>query len=206
MVPRHLLDDRTRRVALITMLLMGSSIAAYVYFISLYLQLVLAIGPLLTGLALVPATATVMVTSMLLARRLVGRLGVRLTLVIGLAFIAAGMLCFTQLNASGSYLVNVLPGVLLTSFGMGLALPAISVAVTAGVDPSEQGSAGALMVSAQQIGAAAGLALLATVAAAGAQAPGGSTVAGYQLAFDVLVVIVLVALAGVLLLLRSKRA
>jgi MFS family permease len=63
-----------------------------------------------------------------------------------------------------------------------LALPAASIAITSGVQASEQGLAGALFTTSQQTGASVGLAILATAAAATA-GHGGSLVAGYRLSF-----------------------
>jgi hypothetical protein len=78
--------------------------------------------------------------------------------------------------------VDVLGGILFTAAGVGLALPALSVAVTAGVAPHRRGVAGALFVAGQQIGGAIGVAVLVGISAAGTAA-GGSLVAGYGLAF-----------------------
>ncbi len=50
----------------------------------------------------------------------------------------------------------MLPGVMLTAFGLGIAFPTVSIAVTAGIPARQQGVAGGLFVTAQQIGAAAG--------------------------------------------------
>jgi hypothetical protein len=56
------------------------------------------------------------------------------------------------------------PRILLTALSIGLALPAASVAITAGVQGRDQGIAGALFTTGQQAGAAIGLAVLATAA------------------------------------------
>ena len=63
MVPLQVLADPARRAALSMMLLLGAVVAGYVYVTSLYLQDVLGFSPLQTGLALIPATGTVMVTA-----------------------------------------------------------------------------------------------------------------------------------------------
>jgi MFS family permease len=85
---------------------------------------------------------------------------------------------------------------LLTSLGIGLALPAASIAITAGVRGRDQGLAVALFTTGQQTGAAVGLAILATVAAARTAHASGSLVAGYRLSF--LIATVLALLAGIL--------
>jgi len=197
MVPLSVLADPTRRIALIVMLIMGAVVAGYVYFTSLYLQKVLHFSAILTGLALIPATATVMVVSILLTRRLLARFGTRSLLLAGLLSVGAGQLWLSQIDVSGTYAVNVLGGLLFTAFGMGLVFPTASVAVTAGMAPSERGLAGGLFATAQQVGQAVGLAALATIAAARTVNAHGSLVSGYQLSFLVSVGIVAVAFAAV---------
>ena len=197
MVPLSVLADPTRRIALIVMLIMGAVVAGYVYFTSLYLQKVLHFNAILTGLALIPATATVMVVSILLTRRLLARFGTRSLLLAGLLSVGAGQLWLSQIDVSGTYAVNVLGGLLFTAFGMGLVFPTASVAVTAGMAPSERGLAGGLFATAQQVGQAVGLAALATIAAARTVNAHGSLVSGYQLSFLVSVGIVAVAFAAV---------
>ena len=108
---------------------MGAVLAGYLYFTSLYLQTVLHYSAVLTGVALVPATVTVMVVSMLGVRRWLPRLGVRAMLLLGLLSIGMGQLWLSHISAGGGYLVDVLPGVLLTAVGVGIGYPTASVAV-----------------------------------------------------------------------------
>ena len=88
---------------------------------------------------------------------------------------------------TSSPLVNVLPGLLLTSFGMGLLFPTAAVLATAGVAPGDRGLAGGLLAASQQAGMAVGLAVLATVAAARTRAAAGPSaaalVSGYRLSY-----------------------
>jgi MFS family permease len=128
----------------------------------------------------------------------------------GLVSVGLGQVWLAQLSVSGSYAVNVLPGVLLTSLGMGLLFPTIAVTVTAGVEPGDRGLAGGLLAASQQVGMAVGLAVLATVAAARSHAVSGpaavALVSGYRLSFWVAAGVAACALAVVLLLLRANRA
>jgi MFS family permease len=209
MVPVRVLADRARRVALGAMFLVASVVVGYVYFITLYMQRVLGFSPLQAGLGLLPATLTVLVTSTWLARRLAARFGARLVLAAALVSIGLGQAWLTQLSVSGSYPVSVLPGILLTSFGMGLLFPTAAVLATAGVAAGDRGLAGGLLAAAQQVGMAVGLAVLATVAAARTRAAPGpaaaALVSGYRLSYLVAVAIVACALAGVMLLLPAHR-
>lgn len=183
MMPRSIFSQATRRAAAVSMVLMGAIVAGYVYFVSLYLQRVAGFTPIATGLALVPSTLTVVLTSTFLARRLLARYGVKALLLAGLASIAGGQIWLAEISTAASFTVAVLPGLVLTAFGMGLAFPTASVAITSGVAEGDQGLAGALFTTSQQTGAAIGLAVLATLAAARTVAEHGSLVAGYRLSF-----------------------
>jgi EmrB/QacA subfamily drug resistance transporter len=203
MVPFSYFSSRMHRASVGTMFLMGAVIAAYVYFISLYMQRVLGTSALLTGIALIPATATVVLTTTFVTRRLLDRLGTKRLLLIGLAVMIVGQVWFFFIRDNGSYLLNVLPGLLLTSLGMGLSLPTIAIGATTGVKHNEQGLAGGLLTSSQQVGSAVGLALLATTAAARTEAT-GSLAAGYSLSFLVGTGILLVAMERVAALLNQR--
>lgn len=192
MVPFSYFSSRTHRASVGAMFLMGAVIAAYVYFISLYMQRVLGASALLTGLALIPATATVVLTTTFVTRRLLDLLGIKRLLLIGLTWMIIGQVWLSFVRGDGSYLLNVLPGLLLTSLGMALALPTVSIGATTGVDRNAQGLAGGLLTSSQQIGSAVGLALLATISVARTGTT-GSLAAGYSLSFLVATGILLIA-------------
>ena len=117
---------------------------------------------------------------------------------------ALGQLWLTQMATSGSYFETILPGMIVNAFGMGLALPTASIALTDGIPPEEQGVVGAVFVTSQQVGAAVGLALLATIAAGVTQANGASVAAGYGVAVAVSTCLAVVAIAIVLLRCRSR--
>jgi EmrB/QacA subfamily drug resistance transporter len=183
MLPLALFSARTRRGAVGAMVLMGAITASYVYFISLYLQRVEGFSPVATGLLLVPSTVTVMFTSTFVTRRLLARIGVKWVLLSGLASMTAGQFWLAHIAAGASYAGSVLPAQILTAFGLGLAFPTASVAITSGVERRDQGVAGALFVTGQQTGAAIGLAVLVTIAATRTAHAHHSLVAGYRLSF-----------------------
>ena len=201
MVPVRVLAGPARRAALGAMFLVASVVVGYVYFVALYMQRVLHFSALRAGLGLLPATLTIMVMSTWVARRLAARFGRGPAR--GRAGVdRAGQLSLAQLSASGSYPVNVLPGILLTAFGMGLLFPTIAIVVTAG--SSRRAGPGRRAVRRGPAGRlAVGLAVLATVAAARTRAATGpaavALVSGYRLSFWVGVGIVACALALVLL-------
>jgi predicted MFS family arabinose efflux permease len=204
MLPLPILAEPARRAAIAAMLLIGAILAGYVYFASLYLQKVLGFSPVATGLALVPSTVTVVLVSTLGTRRLLARFSIKAVLLAGLACIAAGQLWLAQITAGASYPAAVLPGLVLTAAGVGLALPTASIAITSGVQASQQGLAGALFTTSQQTGAAVGLAILATAAAAATGSHSGSLVDGYRLSFLIATSLAVLAAIIVALQLSSK--
>ena len=124
----------------------------------------------------------------------------------GLTITGLGQVWLSTISSAGSYQLNVLGGILLTAFGMGLVFPTISVAVTSGVGPGERGMAGGLYVTAQQVGLAVGLAALATIAAAQSNAHHGSLAIGYQTAFRVSIGLSVVAVLIVAIQMRGRTA
>jgi EmrB/QacA subfamily drug resistance transporter len=208
MVPLPVLADKSRRVALGVMFAVCAVIVGYVYFVTLYMQKVLHFSALQAGLGLLPATLTVMVAATLLARRLLARFGAMPVFVTALVSVGLGQVWLSMLSASGSYTVNVLPGVVATAFGMGLLFPTAAGLATAGVSAGDRGLAGGLFAAAQQVGMALGLAVLATIAAARTRSADGLTasaalVSGYHVAYLVAAGIVAGALIATLIFLRT---
>jgi MFS family permease len=195
MLPLSIFASATRRAGVAAMLLTGAIVAAYVYFISLFLQRVKHFTPIETGLALVPSTATVVLTSTVVSRRALARFGIKPVLILGLSSIAVGQLWLSRIAPGTGYALAVLPGLVLTAFGVGLTFPAASVAITSGVDRRDQGLAGGLFVSAQQTGSAVGLAALAAIAASHTAHTPDLPTAGYRLSFLLATGLALLALA-----------
>jgi EmrB/QacA subfamily drug resistance transporter len=204
MLPLAIFSAPSRRAAVAAMVMIGAVLAGYVYFVSLYLQRVHHFSPVSTGLGLLPSTVTVVLMSTLGTRRLLARWSARWVLLAGLACLGAGQLWLAQISAHATYLGVVLPGLILTSLGIGLALPTASIAITSGVRREDQGLAGALFTTSQQTGAAIGLAVLATAAAARTAQAAGSLVAGYRLSFLISAGLMVAAAAIVAVQLRPR--
>ena len=85
-----------------------------------------------------PATA-VMPTATQLTRPILTRFGVRTILLTGPSITGLGQVWLHTISNTGSYQVNVLGGIMLAAFGMGLTFPTISVAVTAGIGAGKRG-------------------------------------------------------------------
>ena len=139
------------------MFLAMSGMFAMFFFNTLYIQQVLGYGPLEAGLAFLPFTAGIMVSAWL-ASQFAPRIGVRPVAAVGMLVAAAGMLLLTQLPVDGSYALNVLPALMLTSLGMGAVFMPLTLIATTGLEDEDQGLASGLFNTSQQIGGALGLA------------------------------------------------
>ncbi len=163
LVPLRIFASRTLTAANLVVFLLGSSVFAMWYFVSLYLQQVLGFSPIEAGLSFLPMTGAIVVGSTFAGRN-AERIGPGKLLTAGMTLISIGMLLFTRLDADGSYLGDVLvPGVITTT-GVGLAFVPATITAVAGVARSDAGLAGGLVNTARQVGGSLGLAILATLA------------------------------------------
>ena len=103
------------------------------------------------------------IVSATVASRLVGRIGIRIPLLIGPAAAFVGLAWLSRLTVTSSY-VDIVGPLIIISLGMGLAFVPLTLTAVSGVRPQETGLASALLNTAQQVGGALGLAVLATVA------------------------------------------
>jgi EmrB/QacA subfamily drug resistance transporter len=151
------------RIANNIVLLFSASLFPMWFVSSLYLQQVLYLSPLKTGLVFLPMTVVIgLVASR--AGRLVGHFGVRTVLGGGLVMLTAGMLLLAKVGSSGSPLVYImLPG-LLTAAGIAMSIVPSTIAATQGAKEGQAGLASGLVNTSRQIGGGLGLAILVTLA------------------------------------------
>ncbi|MEU1470916.1 MDR family MFS transporter [Streptomyces sp. NPDC005761] len=117
------------------------------------------------GVAFLPMVAAVTIGSTQVSARLLPRVAPRALIVSGLAIMAVGMLLLSRLEVDSTYLTEVLPGLLLTGFGTGLAFLPLFATATAG-GPELSGTRSAAVTAGQQLGLGIGGAVLAAVLAA----------------------------------------
>jgi EmrB/QacA subfamily drug resistance transporter len=155
---------RTIAVSDTVLLLAASGLFGMFFFASLYVQEILGYSPLKAGLAFLPITAGIIIGAGL-SQQLIKRVGVRNISIFGLVLASAGMLYLTQLPVNGSYVSDLLVGLLPMSIGMGLVFVPITLLATSGVSNDDSGLASGLFNTAQQVGGSLGLAILSTLAA-----------------------------------------
>src|SRR6516165_5384559 len=112
LLPLHIILDRARGGSYTTLFLTGAGILALFLFLTYFLQQQLGLSPLTTGLAFLPLTGVLVVTSTTVQTRVIQRTGVKPVVLVGMALAAVGMFLFTRLTPSSSYVSDVLPGLL----------------------------------------------------------------------------------------------
>jgi EmrB/QacA subfamily drug resistance transporter len=214
LMPFRIFRLRTLRGADAVGLLIGMALFGAFFFVSLYMQQVLGYDALKTGVAYLPLALSIIVSAGV-ASQLVTRVGFKPTLIGGLLLVAAGLLLLAQVSAGGSYVGDVLLPTLILGWGLGLAFVPVTVAAVTGTEPAEAGLASGLINTAQQVGGALGLAVLAAVAngrtsdvlASGVRNPAVALTEGFQVAFLVGAGFALLAalLAAVMISSRDSR-
>ena len=189
-LPLHLLKSRRRSGAYVMMLLLGTAMFAVFFFLTIFTQTVWGYSPIRAGLAWVPFPLMIIVISMLVARVLLTRIGVRPLLLAGPLLAGIGFMWLSRLQVDGSYWPDLLPPMLVVSAGLGLMFVPLTLMVVSHVRNDEQGAASGVLNVGQQIGGAIGLAAIGTIAwtavansvqtqmASGAGAAAGATGAG----------------------------
>jgi EmrB/QacA subfamily drug resistance transporter len=202
LVPLRLFRLRNFSTASVVGVLWAAAMFAWFFLAALYMQFVLGYSPLQIGLAFLPSSLIMAVFSIGLSAKLVMRFGLSRPLATGLGLATAGLALFIRLPVDGSFLVDVLPSMILLGFGAGMAFNPVLLAAMNDVEPTEAGLASGIVNTAFMMGGALGLAVLASVAAsrtASLDATEGHLAAltgGYHLAF--LVGAIFAALAATL--------
>ena len=158
------LADRAVGGGLFLMLATAGSIFGLFYLCSVYLQNVLHTSPLLTGLAFIPLALAAGIGAHG-AGHVVGRHGVRGPLATSFLVATVGMGLLAHVGENGTYLRNVLPGMLVAGLGLGIAVVAVSIAILTGAHHDESGMISGLNSTGHEIGGTIGIAVFSTIAA-----------------------------------------
>ncbi|MEV0148359.1 MULTISPECIES: MFS transporter [unclassified Nonomuraea] len=190
----------------LAMALLGAAWIPMWYFLNLYLQQVLGYGAFPSGAALLPMTVAIMIFMIAVTPRLLGRLGAKPLIVLGLLVLAAGVGALSLVRPDGAFAVDVLPASLVAAVGMSLAYIPAMMAAMSGVRPEESGLASGIVNTTYNVGSALGLAVMTAVATSQGAAELGSLprlTDGFQAAFVGAAVVA--AVGGLLVLVLMRR-
>jgi EmrB/QacA subfamily drug resistance transporter len=213
LVPLRLFRLRNVATANVVGVLWSAAMFAWFFLSALYLQLVLGYSSLEVGLAFLPATLIMGSFSLGLSAKLVMRYGIRGPVAIGMLLVAIGLALFARAPVDGSFVIDVLPSMVILGLGVGMAMNPVLLAAMSDVEPSESGLASGLVNTSFMMGGALGLAVLASIAASRADGSAGSgdehlaaLTAGYHSAFIVGAVFALAAAVLAAALIRATPA
>src|SRR3989441_2092096 len=189
-MPLSLFRLRNLATANVVGVLWAAAMFAWFFLSAQYLQFVLGYSPLRVGLAFLPANLIMGAFSIGLSAKLVMRFGIRAPLATGLLLAALGLALFVRAPVDGSFVVDVLPSMILLGFGAGMAFNPVLLAAMSDVEPTESGLASGVVNTAFMMGGALGLAVLASLAAsrtdsllAAGHGPHAALTGGYHTAF-----------------------
>lgn len=137
----------------------------FFFIITQYFQFVLDHSPLSAGVRMLPFAGTMIIVAPR-SPALVGRLGKRWAIVVGLAIESIGFFLLATADQETPYLLIVLSMVLLAS-GMATLMPAGSEAIVSSLPPSKAGVGSAMNDTTREVGGALGIAVLGTLLANG---------------------------------------
>ncbi|MGH3002046.1 MAG: DHA2 family efflux MFS transporter permease subunit [Gaiellaceae bacterium] len=213
LMPLGVFRHRNLSVANVVGILWAAAMFALFFLSALYLQLVLHYSPLEVGLAFLPGNLIMMAFSLGLSAKLVMRLGFRAPLAFGLTVAALALFWFARAPVHGSFLVDVLPAMILIGIGGGLAFNPVLMAAMSDVEPKDAGLASGISNTAFMMGGALGLAVLASLASsrthhltAGGQGTLAALTGGYHAAFALGALFALAAAALGAIFLRTRTA
>ena len=159
------LADRAVGGGFLLMLIASAVMFGTFLMTSLYLQSVLGTGPLATGLGFLPLAVAAGLGAHL-GSHVVSSVGVRIPMAAALAVTTGGMVLLAGVDANGSYVRDVLPGMLVAGLGVGVVLASVALSVLAGARDEETGMLSGLNATGHEVGGSLGIAALTSVVAA----------------------------------------
>ena len=214
LLPLRIFRLRALSAANVTMALVGAVTFSEFFVLTLYVQDVLHYSAVQSGVAFVAFALSVVVASNL-AQAVIGRIGVRATLMMGLALATISVGLLTRVPVDGHYFWDLFPAFVLGGTGLGFSFVPVTIAALTGVERADAGVASGLVNTSRQIGGAIGLAGISTITASAAAsyanahgvsvASSAATVSGFQTAFVVLGGALVAAFVVAAVLLRPTR-
>jgi EmrB/QacA subfamily drug resistance transporter len=215
LLPLRMFRLRSLSAANATMALVGAVTFSEFFLLTLYVQDVLHYTAVQSGVAFVAFALAVVVMSNV-AQVLVGRVGIRTTLMTGLTLATISLALLTRVPVDGHYFSDLFVPFVLGGAGLGLSFVPVTIASLAGVERADAGVASGLVNTSRQIGGAVGLAAMSTIAASATSAYANAhglaltspaaTVHGFQTSFVVLGSLLVAGLVIVGVFLRPQQA
>ena len=158
LLPLRVVTHRVRAGAFLIQAIIGSTMIGAMLYLTLHFQLVMGMSPLTAGLANVAMTIVIMAFTPVVTKAL-NRFGPRPLMITGPLLAAAGLFYLTGISPEGSYVTQILPGLILMGIGLANLFVPLQNLALAGVDAEDSGVASATVNSTFHIGGSIGLAI-----------------------------------------------
>jgi EmrB/QacA subfamily drug resistance transporter len=212
LIPLRIFRSRNVSGANLVQALLVAGMFGMFFMGALYLERVLGYDPLEIGLAFLPATLVMGTLSLRYSERLITIFGARRSLLSGMVFIAAGLALFARAPVDGSYVVDVLPVMIILGLGIGVSFPSLMTLAMSGATQEDAGLASGLVNTTAQVGGALGLAVLATLSTTrsdslidSGEATASALTSGYHLAFLIGAALVVAAIVVALTVIERPQ-
>jgi EmrB/QacA subfamily drug resistance transporter len=211
LLPLRILRSRALIGGNIIMLVAGLAVDGMLFTLTLYAQQVLGYSAVQFGLTLMVMTVASIAGSYG-AQHVVTKTGFRPVAAASLTLIGAGCVLLSHVSVDGTFLADLLPGLLVFGVGMGGAFVSGSIASFAGVEQRDTGAASGLQNTSFTVGTALGVAILSTVATArtadlaDSAAQDVALTAGYRSAFTAAVVVIIAGLVAAMTLSHTRSS
>lgn len=145
--------------------LWAAAMFAWFFMSALYLQVILGYNPLQVGLSFLPTNLIMGAFSIGLSAKVVMKFGTKKPLIVGMILASTSLALFAIAPANGTFLLNILPSMILLGLGGGMAFNPLLLSAMSDVPPKDSGLASGMVNTAFMMGGALGLAVLASLAA-----------------------------------------
>ncbi|GAA2888358.1 MFS transporter [Streptosporangium fragile] len=159
LLPPAVFAGRERAGAFLGLLLLAAVLTGFLIYLVQYLQGVLGLNALQSGLAVLPFGLALLVATQLLTKH-IATVSLKARALLGLAVVLAGVAWLTRLDAGSDYLTGVLPALVVMGVGVGVAIIPFNMIILTTAPPEHAGVTAGLLQTALTIGGSLGLAAL----------------------------------------------
>ncbi|HEX3803294.1 MAG TPA: MFS transporter [Solirubrobacteraceae bacterium] len=153
--------NRTSAGANLVGFIVSFALFAQFFFLTLYMQNVLHLSPLATGVRFLPTTVVLVILGPI-SGRLTDKIGPRPLMVLGTLTVAISIFIESRITVHSGYL-RLLPGFVLMGFGMGLVMSPMTTAAMNAVDRSKAGAASGVLSMSRMVGSTFGVAVMGAI-------------------------------------------
>ena len=134
---------------------------AQFFFLTLYMQNVMHLSPLATGVRFLPTTVVLVILGPV-SGRLTDKIGPRPLMVLGTLIVAISIFIESRITVHSGYL-TLLPGFVVMGIGMGLVMSPMTTAAMNAVDRTKAGAASGVLAMSRMVGSTFGVAVMGAI-------------------------------------------